>query len=144
MKNTMIEIIEVLLISVCVCLLWRVLEKLILGQVNPNSVDSIIGLILIVSLYGNLKHCKGVIKDNKDSKGILIRKIHLWISIIIDIFTCIVFVMFISAALSTLGVTKSSWIINLVFICLSLEYLDNRTDEIEWNIYELKKIKKVS
>lgn len=144
MKNTMIEIIEVLLISVCVCLLWRVLEKLILGQVNPNSVDSIIGLILIVSLYGNLKHCKNIIKDNKDSKGILIRKIHLWISIIIDIFTCIVFVMFISAALSTLGVTKSSWIINLVFICLSLEYLDNRTDEIEWNIYELKKIRKVS
>ncbi|WP_040328422.1 hypothetical protein [Clostridium ihumii] len=144
MKNTMIEIIEVLLISVCVCLLWRVLEKLILGQVNPNSVDSIIGLILIVSLYGNLKHCKNIIKDNKDSKGILIRKIHLWISIIIDIFTCIVFVMFINAALSTLGVTKSSWIINLVFICLSLEYLDNRTDEIEWNIYELKKIRKVS
>lgn len=144
MKNTMIEIIEVLLISVCVCLLWRVLEKLILGQVNPNSVDSIIGLILIVSLYGNLKHCKNIIKDNKDIKGILIRKIHLWISIIIDIFTCIVFVMFISAALRTLGVTKSSWIINLVFICLSLEYLDNRTDEIEWNIYELKKIRKVS
>jgi hypothetical protein len=35
---------------------WYFLEMLMLGDINPNSVDSIIALILIISLYANLEH----------------------------------------------------------------------------------------
>lgn len=55
MKKHIIEILKIVGISTIVVLGWQGLELAILGQINPNEVDSIIALILIGSLYMNLE-----------------------------------------------------------------------------------------
>ena len=42
-------------IGLIVCCIWQLLETIFEGQINPSIVDSIIGCILMWSLYGNLK-----------------------------------------------------------------------------------------
>lgn len=51
--------IELAVIAALILLLWRGLELLFYKQVVPNTVDSIIGLILLYSLYANLQVYKG-------------------------------------------------------------------------------------
>ena len=48
-----IQYFAIIYIIVGVC--WQVLELMILGHTNPNNVDTIIGLILTMSLYENLR-----------------------------------------------------------------------------------------
>lgn len=42
-------------IGTIVILMWQLLEVSILGEIRPNEIDTIIGIILTFSLYGNLK-----------------------------------------------------------------------------------------
>lgn len=51
--------IELATIAALILLLWRGLELLLYKQIMPNTVDSIIGLILLYSLYANLQVYKG-------------------------------------------------------------------------------------
>lgn len=44
---------------------WRHLEILILGQANPNTVDTIIGIILITSLFLNYLSLRDLRRANK-------------------------------------------------------------------------------
>ena len=48
------ELIILLLIFIVVCLGWQLLEIIMIGHVNPNNVDTVIGIILTISLYKNL------------------------------------------------------------------------------------------
>lgn len=34
---------------------WQLLEIVMIGKINPNRVDTVVGLVLTLSLYGNLK-----------------------------------------------------------------------------------------
>lgn len=53
------EIIELFGIMVIVVFVWQLLEVIIEGNViNPNNVDTIIGIILTYSLYYNYKTWK--------------------------------------------------------------------------------------
>ncbi len=54
-RNTL----EILGITVVIILVWQFLEKIILGEVTPNIVDSIVGTILAYSLYCNYKRWMG-------------------------------------------------------------------------------------
>lgn len=53
--KTIKELLIIFGIGSIVTSVWILLEKLMLKEVTPNQVDSIIALILIYSLYGNLK-----------------------------------------------------------------------------------------
>lgn len=59
MKNIIRNIISSILIYVgimtLVVLFWQLLELAMIGKVNPNRVDSIIGTILTISLYENFQ-----------------------------------------------------------------------------------------
>ena len=54
MKKLIKEYIKALGIGLIVTYGWQGLELLMVGNTNTNNVDSIIGLILTLSLYGNL------------------------------------------------------------------------------------------
>jgi hypothetical protein len=54
-KKHIEEILKIGGISASVVLGWQGLELAILGQINPDKVDSVIALILIGSLYMNLE-----------------------------------------------------------------------------------------
>lgn len=43
---------------------WRLLELNITGKINPNEVDSWVGVVLTWSLFGNFKSWEKVKKDN--------------------------------------------------------------------------------
>lgn len=58
MKKIINEIIELFGIMVIVVFVWQLLEVIIEGNVNPNNVDTIIGMILTYSLYYNYKTWK--------------------------------------------------------------------------------------
>lgn len=61
LKNLAVYVV----ISIVVLLYWRWLELLYYNQTTPTVVDSIIGLILSFSLFGNyLLYNK--LKDNKE------------------------------------------------------------------------------
>lgn len=49
------EYLKITIISIIVILFWQGLEILIIGEVRSSDIDTIIALILIPSLYGNLK-----------------------------------------------------------------------------------------
>lgn len=61
-KNTILfylkECFLMFIITVVVILFWRLLEIIILGHINKNTVDSIIGLILVCSIYLNINFYK--------------------------------------------------------------------------------------
>lgn len=38
---------------------WQTLEVIILGEINSNRVDTVIGVILTMSLYQNFKSWRG-------------------------------------------------------------------------------------
>lgn len=52
---TLNEILVMCGIATLVTLLWQALELVILKEIVPNDVDTIIAIILSVSLYGNYK-----------------------------------------------------------------------------------------
>jgi hypothetical protein len=58
MKEHIINFLKLIGIGTVVTLSWEGLEMVMLGAINPNSVDSIVGLILSYSLYYNLKYWK--------------------------------------------------------------------------------------
>lgn len=39
-----------------VTIAWRCLEIAMIEHVNPNEVDTVVGTVLIFSLYGNFKN----------------------------------------------------------------------------------------
>lgn len=58
------DILTITLIGFFVCYGWQLLEKLMIGEIRPNNVDTVIGLILTYSLYLNYKYFKRY-KKNK-------------------------------------------------------------------------------
>ena len=42
-------------ISALVVVIWQLVELIIVGKINPNNVDTVIGFILSCSLYFNLR-----------------------------------------------------------------------------------------
>lgn len=52
------ECFLIFIITVIVILFWKWIEIMINGSVNKNTVDSIIGLILICSIYLNISFYK--------------------------------------------------------------------------------------
>ncbi|MGJ0846506.1 hypothetical protein ACR77J_07450 [Tissierella praeacuta] len=48
------EFLKVVGIASIVTITWQLLEIVILGKIAPNKVDSIIAVILTLSLYANL------------------------------------------------------------------------------------------
>ena len=51
-----LDMVVFIIINTIVCLGWQRLEILLIGEIRPNNVDSIIGLILTFSLFGNYRH----------------------------------------------------------------------------------------
>lgn len=47
--------IELVGIMALVTLVWQLIEKILVGEITPTMVDSIIGTILSYSLYFNYK-----------------------------------------------------------------------------------------
>lgn len=67
MNSRVRKILSIYVIFIIVALFWMVLEQMILGETRPDSVDSIIAIILSVSLYFNFKNSKKFkqwVKDN--------------------------------------------------------------------------------
>lgn len=60
MKKLIKEYIKAIGIGLIITYGWQGLELLMIGKTNPNMVDSIIGLILTLSLYINLKMWKRI------------------------------------------------------------------------------------
>jgi purine-cytosine permease-like protein len=56
MKKYIVDGLILIGLSTIVTLGWYGLELAMIGNINPNSVDSIIALILVISLYINLLH----------------------------------------------------------------------------------------
>ena len=54
-KESLIELLKIFGIAYLVTFAWQQLETLIEGSIRANHVDSIIALVLVISLYGNLK-----------------------------------------------------------------------------------------
>ena len=49
------ELLVITGIAAIVTIGWQGIELIILGQITPKKVDSVIGLVLTFSLYGNYK-----------------------------------------------------------------------------------------
>lgn len=60
MKEFFKDWVYISVILILVTLGWQGLEMLMIGHINPNNVDSVITLILSLSLYGNLKMCRKI------------------------------------------------------------------------------------
>lgn len=56
MKKYLRLILEIIGIMALVLFIWQLMEKMLIGEVTPNIVDSIIGTILTYSLYFNYKN----------------------------------------------------------------------------------------
>lgn len=58
-KKVVIEYIKIfislIIIYIIVTYGWRLLEIIMIGRTNPNNVDAVVGIVLTISLYGNLK-----------------------------------------------------------------------------------------
>lgn len=59
-KNNIIDFLVLIGIIILVTLFWQLLELIMIGHINPNNVDSVIGFILTYSLYLNYKSHKKV------------------------------------------------------------------------------------
>lgn len=55
-KGYIAEILLISGIAFIVLNCWMLLEVIIIGSVNPNKVDNVVGIVLIYSLYGNFKN----------------------------------------------------------------------------------------
>jgi len=67
LKTYIMEYLKVIVISLVVVYGWQLLEIIMIGHVNSNKVDTVIAIILILSLYGNLrKRSKVTIKIRKN------------------------------------------------------------------------------
>lgn len=55
MKQKMIHLLVLILISVLVVSIWKMLELCMTGKTETRDVDNIMGTILVVSLYNNWK-----------------------------------------------------------------------------------------
>lgn len=64
-KEYLKEFKTMMIITIPTLIIWRLLERIILGDVNPNLVDTIIGLVLITSIYINVKQNQQI-KEMKD------------------------------------------------------------------------------
>jgi uncharacterized membrane protein len=49
---------KLLWIFVVVSLCWQLLELIMIGKTNPNNVDTVVGIILSLSLYKNFENQK--------------------------------------------------------------------------------------
>lgn len=56
MKEIINNCICVFGIMTIVVVAWRCLEIVMLGHINPNDVDTVVGFVLTLSLYGNFKN----------------------------------------------------------------------------------------
>lgn len=52
------KLLEILGLNMLVVIGWQALEILIIGHINPNKIDTFVGIILTLSLYKNLKNIK--------------------------------------------------------------------------------------
>lgn len=50
------EIILLLGLYTFVSIVWQGLELIIIGEIQPRTIDAIIGLVLAMSLYFNLRN----------------------------------------------------------------------------------------
>ena len=50
--------LEIIGIAALVTFGWQLLEIAMIGKINSNSVDTVVSMVLIISLYGNLKYWK--------------------------------------------------------------------------------------
>lgn len=64
-KEYLKEFKIMMIITIPTLIIWRILERMILGDVNPNLVDTIVGLVLITSMYINVKQYQQI-KEMKD------------------------------------------------------------------------------
>ena len=46
-------------ITIAITVLWQLLELFVYGEIRPSEVDTIIALLLGISLYTNLKIFRG-------------------------------------------------------------------------------------
>jgi len=56
MRGFLIDALTFLGILLLVTVVWQVIEIIAFGAIKPNGIDTIIGIILSLSLYGNLRH----------------------------------------------------------------------------------------
>jgi hypothetical protein len=66
MKKHINFILKLVGIATIVTLSWWGLELLILGEIKPNNIDSVIGVILTYSLYCNLSNW-----ENKEKSEVI-------------------------------------------------------------------------
>lgn len=59
MKIYIRSMLEIIGIMALVVVLWQLIEKILVGEVTPSIVDSIVGTVLSYSLYFNYKHWIG-------------------------------------------------------------------------------------
>ena len=59
------ELKIIITIIIPTLIIWRGLEKIILGNVKPNLVDTIVGFVLIFSIYVNVKQYQEI-REMKD------------------------------------------------------------------------------
>lgn len=71
------ELLKIIGIATLVSVVWQGLELLIVGKIIPDYVDTIIGIILSLSLYANLLIAdwlrpawKETTKNDKDVKNV--------------------------------------------------------------------------
>lgn len=50
-----------------VIVLWQLIELIVLKEIRPNDVDSIIAMILTFSLYGNYKFLQTKLRYKKEN-----------------------------------------------------------------------------
>lgn len=53
MKNTITDYLVIFGIGFLVVSIWQILEVIIIGEIVPSTVDSIVAMVLLISLYGN-------------------------------------------------------------------------------------------
>lgn len=54
MRKFIIELLQLIGVSFFVVYGWQLLEFIMIGEIRPNKVDTVVGIILIYSLWGNL------------------------------------------------------------------------------------------
>lgn len=58
LKIYLIETIKIFIIAIAITCFWQLLEIVMIGEIRPNKVDTVIALILTFSIYGNLNRNK--------------------------------------------------------------------------------------
>lgn len=63
------EYLKIFGIGAVVMLVWQVLEVVMLGEVVPSNIDSVIAIVLTFSLYLNLRFVNNGGKSNEQVSG---------------------------------------------------------------------------